>query len=211
MALRTPHPRSSETADLIQFCNLCDEIEACRFFREFPQRAGPITCGTLPDGRVVDVRPHYDLDDLRSFATLLRQLLAKSNRTFLLSVINKLQRDAGERERAALNDARRDVLEEANSWWGVTIRDDTGADRLLSASDVTDALFNGHVFHRDPSQRWDEVRKYQAFWEHSFVRYATTVVQSACRVREMIRLRQNTLAGSPAPISDSVIKSAASS
>src|SRR5689334_2121070 len=76
---------------LESFCKVCDEIEGCRFIRDFHKQPHHIFVGKLPDGRVMDEYPRYDDDDFRSLMTHYRKLRLKREPTYLFDIMNLLK------------------------------------------------------------------------------------------------------------------------
>ena len=193
------HPISAdELAVLRRFCDVYDRIASCRFVAEFRQRSCPTMVGTLPDGTVVNQFPRYDHDDFLAFLTHYRLLVLEKERTNIFRVLNLLSRVGSEPEREELKGYKKNINTGASSWWGAKAKVEGNAEEVLLCSrEVEDLLFNAEVFRtgtdskKDEEKRrlWQQIEKYGPVWQHSFLRYAMTVVHYAYRLAESIRTK----------------------
>jgi len=180
---------------LSRFCEVCANIAACRFIREFAKQSHHVCVGRLPDGRILDEYPRYDDDDLRAFLTHYRMLRLSKEPTNLFRVIKLVKWKGCVDDRELLETFRREIVEEGKGWWGAVVAHESGR-RLLTQTDVEDLILNGEVFHWEPTKR-SELRKALgtvslpkaiAFW--NYLRFARVVVGCAQAVADLIQRRE---------------------
>ena len=115
-----------------------------------------------------------------------------------LRVLNLLSRVGSEPEREELKGYKKNINTGASSWWGAKAKVEGNAEEVLLCSrEVEDLLFNAEVFRtgtdrkKDEEKRrlWQQIEKYGPVWQHSFLRYAMTVVHYAYRLAESIRTK----------------------
>ncbi len=173
---------SDERETLRQFCRISSEIVHSRFFKEYRQRSCAIFIGTLPNGTRVDQYPRYDKEDFKAFVLDYRKLRANSEDTNVARVMNLLRIRVSSCEQEAIRAIKRELHEEGNAWWGVTVHLDGSPDPvLLSSVEIEKYLFNASAFHTDKDKRpiWEQIERHGPFWEHAFLRFAMFVVDAA--------------------------------
>jgi hypothetical protein len=177
------------------FCKISDGIASCRFIVDFPKQSHHICVGTLPDGQVVNEYPKYDDDDLRAFWTHYRKLRLEQEPSNLFAIMKLLQWKGDPNDRVLYDSFKHEIKEEGRCWWGAVLRDRNGGKTLLTQEGFEDLILNGEVFHSEPEKSDDLTRligdaalpKAVAFF--NYMRFARTVVGSARRTADLIRLR----------------------
>lgn len=184
---------SDDRRRLERFCDVCDQIERCRFILDLPKQSHHICYGTAADGKFYDEYPRYDDDDFRAFLTHYRKLRLKKDPTFLPRIMNIVKREGNAEERAQLDHFKNEIAEEEKSWWGAASKDESGGQILLSQVELEDLILNGDVIHAGLDQA-DQLAdllgaaslvKAVAFF--NYLRLVRNVIFYARKTAEMIR------------------------
>jgi hypothetical protein len=177
---------------LRHFCEVCDDIAACRFINDFHSQPHHIFVGTLPDGTVKDEWPRYDDNDFRAFLTHYRKLRLEDDTKFERIVkLVKLVSDTNDRQK--LDYFKSEIKAEGQGWWGASLENENGEQILFTQEEVEDLILNGEVFHTNPEKRVTlkkltgeaSLMKAVAFW--NYLRFVRTVVFYASETAKMIR------------------------
>ncbi len=183
-----------EKLQLQAFCKVCDDINSCRFIRDFSKQSHHIFVGTLPDGTVKDEWPRYDDDDFRAMLTHYRKVRLNDG-TSLNRIMNLVKRECDDADRASLDHYKNEIKEEGRGWWGPSLVDESGQQILFTQDEVERLILYGEVFHSDPEKSETLKRlvgngslmKAVAFW--NCMRFLKTVIHYASKMAELIRER----------------------
>lgn len=169
---------TDEESILRQFCKIVDDIHDCRFICRAKTQDHTITVDIDPTKNHI---PQYDRDDFRSFATLFRKLIAEREPTKLFRVMNIIKKCAPSDKHQTFDEIKRGLRREAdNPFVQLSIGTD-GAEVPYTPKKICDVLFNGMVFHTDPTLQDDVARllDYEPIILASFLRYASCVINVA--------------------------------
>lgn len=178
-------PTNQEESTLRQFCKLMVDIHDCRFIARAKVQDHNIRVYKDTSKNYV---PYYDRDEFRSFATLFRKLVANREPTQLFRVMNILQRCAPQDDRDSFRKIKRELRHEAEHPPIAIAIGAPGSEVPFTPKRICDVLFNGMVFHSDPTLQDDLARllDYQPMVFAVFLRYACCVVNAATQYKCII-------------------------
>jgi len=189
-------PLSSFTTEELRclrtFYAVCTEILACRFVRNLPQQEHRLTIERREDGRTRTQSPSYDRDDLRSFLTLLRKLLAPKEPSYIYRIINIFAKHDPKECTAEYRQFRKALNDMERSYAGVRISIGTDKDeKEFTPKRMLDTVFNADVFHSDASKQDDlrRLRDFSPVTRPFLVKYCIDVVNIALPFAAAIRNR----------------------
>jgi len=133
----------------------------------------------------------YDKDDLRSFMTLFRKLIAEKEPTNLYRVTSMLGRYVTEEERTTFREARKRLKEGEKSFGGIHLTVGGGGEpEEFSPKRVLDTLFNADIFHSDMDKQ-PALRKLELSPSHVLllIPHVVGIVRLALDFAEAIRFR----------------------
>lgn len=181
---------SDEKAALREFCHNCDQILECPFIKDLPKQDHSFKFSKRKDGSWDHYQPIYDRDDFRSYMTLFRKFLMKSESAGIYRILNILSKNVSDEDRREIKKIKKRL--QGLERYGITFN--LGADDVpntYSPRKALDVVFNSDIFHSDKSgrQTLDKLRDFGPFFEMALVKFATDFTWQAIAVSEVIKLR----------------------
>lgn len=180
---------SNEQATLKLFCRICDELDGCRFLQNLNHQDHTIRVSRNPaENRF----PRYDKDDFRSFATILRKIIAAQEPANIFRVMKIIGRYVSDADQAFLKEIKRHLRREANHPPISIAIGPPGSETPYSPEDIRNIFFNGLIFHSDAKLQDHLITllEYEPFVMVTFLRYAAFVASLAVQLADLIAQRR---------------------
>jgi transposase InsO family protein len=181
-----------ETRSLAAFCRVCNQLATSTFGRQSKvaaSKAYRVQPNTLHSTRV----RKFDMDSFRSFLIDFRKLVLAKDPANLHRVLGILGRYGNTTDRQRIRQIKMELRSISDSMAGVGlgIGNQSGHLRFIRPKEVTDAYFNGALFHNNEALADDLefFRRAGVFAWGPLLHYVVFIHKQALRLAGSIRLR----------------------
>ncbi len=163
--MSAPTFTAPERRTLAVLPRVCSDIRSCRLVRDWNKQDHATRMWKQPDGTWLIQTPDYDADDVRSFLTIARKLVANDEPTSIFKILNLIGRYGTDDDRKQVKQAK------ANLSWDdkpgalrfFVIEPKTGKEIEYSAPQLVNIVCNAEVFHsaEDLEADWLRIRPHR--------------------------------------------------